>query len=94
MYLHLFHVQFAKNTCVAFTQTPLLIAIGSTLKRPMVINNEIKIRDIINVSLTLDHRYTDGAKASKVYQKFVKYLHDPELCNAFDANKEPLTEVH
>jgi pyruvate dehydrogenase E2 component (dihydrolipoamide acetyltransferase) len=59
---------------------PLLITIGATNKKPLVVDNEIKIRDVINITLTLDHRYTDGARAAKVYQKFIKYLDDPESC--------------
>ena len=59
---------------------PLLITVGSTVKKPVVVDNEVKIRDIINITLTLDHRYTDGARAAKVYQKFIKYLNDPDTC--------------
>ena len=50
----------------------------------MVVNDEVLVRDVISVTLTLDHRYTDGNRASGIYQKFVKYLHDPDLCLALD----------
>jgi pyruvate dehydrogenase E2 component (dihydrolipoamide acetyltransferase) len=58
--------------------------VGATAKKPMVVNNEIKIRDVINLTLTLDHRYTDGARAAPLYQKFIKYLNDPETCLALE----------
>lgn len=62
----------------AFTNVPLLITVGSTTKKPMAVNNKIEIRDVINVTLTLDHRYIDGARAAPVYKKFVEFLNNPE----------------
>jgi len=67
------------NKNIAFTNVPIIIVVGATTKKAMVVNNEILIRDVIHVTFTLDHRYTDGAAAAPAYQKFVKYLHNPEL---------------
>eukprot|EP00826_Nyctotherus_ovalis_P057261 TRINITY_DN7820_c0_g1_i6.p2 TRINITY_DN7820_c0_g1~~TRINITY_DN7820_c0_g1_i6.p2 ORF type:complete len:107 (+),score=16.33 TRINITY_DN7820_c0_g1_i6:758-1078(+) len=63
-----------------YSNVPLIVTIGTIVKKPLVVENEIKIRDVINITLTLDHRYTDGARAAKVYQKFIKYLDDPVTC--------------
>lgn len=65
---------------IAYAHVPLVITVGSTVKKPLVVDNEVKIRDTINVTLTLDHRYTDGARAAGVYQKFIKYLDNPDSC--------------
>ena len=80
-------------TLIAYANVPLVITVGATLKKAMVVNNEIKIRDVINVTLTLDHRYTDGARAAPIYQKFVQYLNDPEKSTALDEAKNNLIEV-
>lgn len=56
------------------------MTVGATVKKPVVVKDEIKIRNVINVTLTLDHRFTDGARAARVYQKFTKYLNDPIEC--------------
>ena len=61
---------------------------GTVLQKPLVVDGEIKIRDVINVTLTLDHRYTDGARARGVYQKFITYLDDPDKCPKDDAKKQ------
>lgn len=55
-----------------------MITVGATVKKPMVVDDEVKIRDVVNVTLTLDHRYTDGARAGQIYKKFRDFLHDPE----------------
>ena len=51
-----------------------------------MINDEIKVRDIISVTITLDGRYTDGPRAASTYKKFVNYLNDPDKCD-IDDNK-------
>lgn len=56
----------------------MLIAIGAVKKKPVVVNNEIKIRDIVNIVLTIDQRFTDGVKIASAHKKFNEYLNDPE----------------
>lgn len=54
-------------------------------KKPMVVDNEIKVRNIVNVTVTLDSRYTDAPRAMGIYKKFTSYLEDPSKCIAEDA---------
>lgn len=63
---------------LAFTNVPLIVTVGSIVKKPVVVDNQIVIRPIVNVTITLDHRFTDGARASAVYRKFVNFMRDPE----------------
>src|SRR5699024_7968279 len=42
-----------------------IISIESIVKRPVVINNLIAIRDMVNVCLSLDHRVLDGLICGK-----------------------------
>jgi pyruvate dehydrogenase E2 component (dihydrolipoamide acetyltransferase) len=39
----------------------------------------IKVRKVIHLSLTFDHRVLDGAEAQKFLNTLVRYLEDPEL---------------
>lgn len=94
MFLPLFHVYILLSNLIAFTGSAIIITVGATLKKPMVVDNEIKIRDMINVTLTLDHRFIDGARASPMYLKFNKLLQDPEKYLALDEEKALLSEVH
>ena len=40
---------------------PISFGVGSILKKPYVIDNEIKIRDILNMTILVDHDVIDGA---------------------------------
>lgn len=40
---------------------PVSFGIGSVIKKPVVINDEIKIREILNVTILFDHDVIDGA---------------------------------
>jgi len=56
-----------------------ILGIGKISKKPIVINNEIVIGDIIPLSLTFDHRIIDGADGGRFMMTFKKYLKDPLL---------------
>jgi pyruvate/2-oxoglutarate dehydrogenase complex dihydrolipoamide acyltransferase (E2) component len=79
---------------IAFTQVPFLITVGSTIKRPIVVHNEIQIRDSIKLTLTLDNRYTTPAGAASMYKKLNDYLHDPDKCLALEHNQQTLIEAN
>jgi pyruvate/2-oxoglutarate dehydrogenase complex dihydrolipoamide acyltransferase (E2) component len=40
---------------------PVSFGIGSVLKKPVVVDNEIKIREILNMTVLVDHDLVDGA---------------------------------
>ncbi len=48
---------------------PISFGIGSVLKKPCVIDNEVKIRDILNMTILVDHDVIDGAP-------MVRFLND------------------
>lgn len=79
MFMHLYHVNLLINVAVTFV--PLVITVGAKMRKPIVVDEKIEIRDIINVTLTLDHRYTDGANATILYKRFIEYLKNPDLCD-------------
>ena len=54
-----------------------ILGCGRTADRPWVVNGEIRVRKILPLSLTFDHRMTDGADASRFLGKVVHYLEDP-----------------
>jgi pyruvate dehydrogenase E2 component (dihydrolipoamide acetyltransferase) len=56
-----------------------ILGIGKIMKKPVVVNNEIVIRDIAPLSLTFDHRIIDGADGGKFMIAYKKYLKDPLL---------------
>ncbi len=46
---------------------PLCFAIGSIVKKPWVVNDEIKIREILYLSALVDHDVIDGAPAVRAF---------------------------
>ena len=62
---------------------------GKIEKKPVVENDEIVIREIMNCVHTLDHRFGDAAIAVKVLKIVKDYVEDPENFN-IDAYEESI----
>jgi len=56
-----------------------ILGCGRIVERPWVHRGEIVVRRILSLSLTFDHRVTDGADAALFLGKVVRYLEDPAL---------------
>lgn len=56
-----------------------IMGVHQMRKRPMVVDGEIKIRDIMYLSLSLDHRVVDGAVAARFMNRVVGLLQDPKM---------------
>lgn len=52
---------------------PLSFGVGSIIKKPVVIANEIKVREILNMTILVDHDVIDGAP-------MVRFLNDLTSC--------------
>lgn len=57
----------------------MIIAIGKAEQKPIVINNEIVISEIMTVTLSCDHRVVDGALGAKWLDSFKSYIENPSL---------------
>lgn len=56
-----------------------IIAMGRIAERPWVVEGEIKPRQVMQLSITLDHRIIDGALGARVLTDVANFLHDPAL---------------
>ena len=56
-----------------------ILGCGRIADRPWVVGGEIIIRKILHLSLTFDHRVTDGGDAARFLARVVGYLEDPAL---------------
>ena len=56
-----------------------ILGVGKVTKKPVVLDNEIVIRDIMPLSLTFDHRIIDGADGGRFMIAYKKYLKNPLL---------------
>ena len=53
---------------------PVSFGIGSVLKKPVVIKEEIKIREILNMTILVDHDVIDGAPMVRLLNDLTKSL--------------------
>jgi pyruvate/2-oxoglutarate dehydrogenase complex dihydrolipoamide acyltransferase (E2) component len=53
---------------------PICFAIGSTLKKPGVINDRIEIREYLYMTVLVDHDVVDGAPAVRALSKLTKLI--------------------
>lgn len=56
-----------------------ILGCGRISDKPWVVNGEIAIRKILPLSLTFDHRVTDGGDATRFLSRVANYLEDPAL---------------
>lgn len=56
-----------------------ILGIAEIVEKPVVIDGEIAVRPIMNLSLTADHRVIDGAEASKFLKRIKDLIENPYL---------------
>lgn len=56
-----------------------IIGFGRIAQRPWAHDGAIAVRSILPISLTFDHRVTDGVSASRFLARVVSFLEDPAL---------------
>jgi len=56
-----------------------ILGVHAFRPQPRVVNNEIVVRTVGNLSVSFDHRVVDGFEGAMFLQEVVKYLQDPTL---------------
>jgi pyruvate dehydrogenase E2 component (dihydrolipoamide acetyltransferase) len=56
-----------------------ILGTGKISEKPWVKDSQIVIRKILPLSLTFDHRVTDGVDSARFLSKIIQYLEDPAL---------------
>jgi pyruvate/2-oxoglutarate dehydrogenase complex dihydrolipoamide acyltransferase (E2) component len=64
---------------------PISFGVGSVLKKPVVVDNEIKIREILNMTILVDHDVIDGAPMVRFLEDLTDYLETGKEINNTDA---------
>ncbi len=57
---------------------PLSFGIGSVLKKPWVVDHEIRVRDILHLTILLDHDVIDGAPMARFIQELIRGIEQGE----------------
>ena len=56
-----------------------ILGVGRIVKKPVVHEEEITIRQMMHLNLSFDHRIVDGAPAAQFLQTVTEYIQDPYL---------------
>ncbi|WP_341789472.1 pyruvate dehydrogenase complex dihydrolipoamide acetyltransferase [Rickettsia endosymbiont of Polydrusus tereticollis] len=56
-----------------------IIGVGASSKRPIIVNNQVTIATIMDVTLSSDHRVVDGAVGAEFLAAFKKFVESPAL---------------
>lgn len=54
-----------------------VLAVGTILDKPVVVDGQIMVRPMMNISLSYDHRIIDGAEAAKFMQTLQSFIENP-----------------
>jgi pyruvate dehydrogenase E2 component (dihydrolipoamide acetyltransferase) len=57
--------------------TGAILAVGQIAKAPWVVDDQVVVRQVVELALAFDHRQVDGAMASAVLSHIGRFLHDP-----------------
>lgn len=56
-----------------------ILGVHKLKKRPVVVDDEVVIREMMNLSISCDHRVIDGAVAAEFVYEVIKYLEKPDM---------------
>ena len=56
-----------------------IIGVNKAVQRPMVVDGEVTVRLMMNLSSSFDHRFIDGFVAASLIQLMKEYLEEPAL---------------
>lgn len=58
-------------------RVPLLVLVGEIGDRPVAVSGRVEVRPIVPITVTIDHRYVDGAQLGRALRAFRDYLASP-----------------
>lgn len=61
-----------------------ILAMGRILDRPWVVDGDVKVRPVMQLTLSFDHRVVDGALGSRALASVAEFLSDPAMELLFD----------
>jgi len=60
------------------SRSPLFLTLGKINDRPWVVDNDVKIRPVMSIGVTFDHRFMDGSHGAKMVALFKDYMENPD----------------
>lgn len=63
---------------VPFSRSPIVLTVGEITKQPVAENDQVVIKPILNIGVTIDHRIIDGYLGGLAAKTFKNFLENPE----------------
>lgn len=63
---------------VPYSRVPMLLALGAVKKTPVVVDDEVVIRQVMKIHATFDHRFIDGYHAAVMSKVAHAWMEDPD----------------
>lgn len=60
-----------------YYKVPMVAVVGEVRDRPAIVDGAVAVRPMLTVTATFDHRYADGAQASRMAAAVLAYCADP-----------------
>tara|TARA_R110000850_G_scaffold215818_4_gene341378 strand:+ start:2076 stop:2906 length:831 start_codon:yes stop_codon:yes gene_type:complete len=69
-----------------YTRCPIIIGLGKPKEEAIVRDGEVVVDRVVNISMTFDHRFADGAQGAMVMRRLQKLFANPEgFSEVFDS---------
>lgn len=68
---------------VPFAHIPVLLSVPEIKKRPIVENDQIVIKPMLDIMATIDHRFLDGHRGSMIAKMLKNMLENPWIMDGF-----------
>lgn len=78
-YLKSINTNYIYHHLYDFGTTGLFVALGKTVKLPMVVNDEVVVKKCCQIGYTMDERICDGLYYARSFKLLEKYIENPHL---------------
>lgn len=74
----MFGIERAYAPLAAYYRVPFLALVGEVRPKPVAIEGTVRVRPIVAIGVTMDHRYVDGHHAGRLAASVRAYCAEPE----------------
>lgn len=78
-YLKSIHTNYIYHHLYDFGTTGLFVALGKTIRMPIVVNDQVVVKKCCQIGYTMDERICDGLYFAKTFKLLEKYIENPHL---------------
>jgi pyruvate dehydrogenase E2 component (dihydrolipoamide acetyltransferase) len=70
-------IESAWGALVPYSRVPILLTLGKIQNKPWVVGDEVVVRPVMTMGITVDHRFVDGSHMAQMAEHFKSCFADP-----------------